>query len=73
MRPHAPDAAAKIRRAAEASGVPLKLVKDDTAEAREFYKAALVLVRPDQFVGWVSDGDVTDADGTLHRVVGGHP
>ena len=70
----APDAAtASIRRAAEASGVPLKLVKDDSAEAREFYEAALVLVRPDQFVAWDSDGDVTDAAGIIRRVVGGHP
>jgi hypothetical protein len=66
-------AAASIRRAAEASGVPLKLVRDDSAEAREFYEAALVLVRPDQFVAWDSDGDVTDAAGIIRRVVGGHP
>ena len=70
----APDAAAaKIRRAAEAIGVPLKLVKDDTAEAREFYEAALVLVRPDQFVAWDSDGDVADAAGIIRRAVGGPP
>ena len=60
----APDAAvAGIMRAAEASGVPLKLIRDDRAEAREFYQATLVLVRPDQFIAWVSDGDVTDAAG----------
>ena len=41
--------------------------------AREFYEAALCLVRPDQFIAWVSDGDVTDADGIIRRVVGGHP
>jgi hypothetical protein len=68
----APDAAA-IRRAADAFGVPLKPVEDHSAEAREFYKAALVLVRPDQFVAWVSDGDATDAEGIIRRVVGGHP
>jgi hypothetical protein len=70
----APDAAtASIRRAAESGGVPLKLVRDDSAEAREFYEAALILVRPDQFVAWDSDGDVTDAEGIIRRVVGGHP
>jgi len=53
--------------------VPLKLVRDDSAEAREFYEAALVLVRPDQFVAWDSDGDVTDAAGIIRRVVGGYP
>jgi len=52
--------------------VPLKLV-NDTADTSDFYKAALVLVRPDQFVAWVSDGDVTDAEGIIRRVVGGHP
>jgi 4-hydroxyisophthalate hydroxylase len=30
-------------------------------------------VRPDQFVAWVSDGGVTDADGIIRRVVGGYP
>jgi hypothetical protein len=69
----APDAAATVRRAADASGVTLKPVENNCAEAREFYKAALVLVRPDQFVAWVSDGDVTDAEGIIRRVVGGHP
>jgi hypothetical protein len=29
-------------------------------------------VRPDQFVAWVSDGDASDADDIIHRVVGGH-
>ena len=53
--------------------MPLKLVTDDNTEAREFYKAALVLVRPDQFVAWVSDADVTDAAGIIRRAVGGDP
>jgi 4-hydroxyisophthalate hydroxylase len=61
-----------MMRATEAGGVPLKLVRDDSAEAREFYKAALILVRPDQFVAWVSEGDVTDAAGVIRRVTGGH-
>ena len=68
----APDgAAAEISRAAEARGVPLKLIRDERAEASEFYKAALVLVRPDQFIAWVSDGEVTDAAGIIRRAVGG--
>jgi 4-hydroxyisophthalate hydroxylase len=67
----APKAAATVRRAADASGVTLKPVENHCAEAREFYKAALVLVRPDQFVAWVSDGDVTDAEEIIRRVVGG--
>jgi 4-hydroxyisophthalate hydroxylase len=63
-------AAAAIKRAAEARSVPLKVIRDD-AEAREFYRAALVLVRPDQFVSWASGGDVTDANYIISRVIGG--
>jgi hypothetical protein len=59
-------------RAADAGGITLKPVENHCAGAREFYQAALVLVRPDQFVAWVSDGDVTDAEGMIRRVVGGH-
>ena len=69
----APDiAVAEIRRAAEARGIPLKLIRDDSAESREFYQATLFLVRPDQFIAWTSDGDVTDAAGIIRRMVGGH-
>jgi 4-hydroxyisophthalate hydroxylase len=66
--PHA--AVAAIKRAAEARSVPLKLIQDDSAENREFYRTTLILVRPDQYVAWVSDGDVTDAAGIIHRVAG---
>jgi hypothetical protein len=67
----APDAAvAEIGRAAAASGMPLKLVKDNSAQAREFYKAALILVRPDQFIAWASKGDVRDAAAIIPRAVG---
>jgi 4-hydroxyisophthalate hydroxylase len=70
----APDAVVtEIRCAAEASGVPLTLIRDDSAEVRKFYQATLILVRPDQFVAWVSDGDVTDAAAIIRRVVGRHP
>jgi len=68
----APDAAvAAIGRVAEAGGVPLKLIRDNSAETSEFYKATLVLVRPDQFVAWVSDDDAKDAAGIIHRAIGG--
>lgn len=67
----APDAATAIWRAAEAQDVPLRLVRDDSTEAREFYGATLVLVRPDQFVAWVSDGEIADPTGMIGRVVGG--
>ena len=51
--------------------MPLKLVKDDSAAAREFYKAELILVRPDQFIAWASNGDVRDAAALIPRAVGG--
>ena len=64
-------AATEIARAAEERGMPLKLVKDDSAQAREFYKAALILVRPDQFIAWASNGDVRDAAAIIRRAIGG--
>lgn len=67
----APEAAVGgLRRAAEARGVPLKLIHEDSAEARKFYEAALMLVRPDQFVAWTSDGDARDAAGIVDRAIG---
>ena len=51
--------------------MPLKLIRDHSAEAREFYEAALILVRPDQFIAWASNGDVRDAAAIIRRAVGG--
>ena len=62
---------AGIMRAAEAGGVPLKLVRDKDAESRQFYQATLVLVRPDQFVAWVWDGNTDGADSIIGRAIGG--
>jgi hypothetical protein len=56
--------------AAKDLGIPLKLISDPSAESRDFYKAALVLVRPDQFVAWVSDETAVDARAILQRAVG---
>ena len=69
-------AAGDIARVAEANGVPLKRVRDDAAPLREFYQARLILVRPDQFVafasdGSASDGDARDAAAVIRRAVGG--
>ncbi len=61
---------AKIARAAEERGVPLKLIKEDSEEIREFYQAKLFLVRPDQFVAWVSDGVVKDPAAIVRGAVG---
>jgi 4-hydroxyisophthalate hydroxylase len=39
-------------------------------DGRERYEAALILIRPDQFVAWASDGDVGNATEILQRVIG---
>jgi 2-polyprenyl-6-methoxyphenol hydroxylase-like FAD-dependent oxidoreductase len=68
----APEGAVEaLTRAAEAAGVPLAIIRDDSPEGRDFYKATLILVRPDQFVAWVSaDGFEVPAD-IVSRAVGG--
>ena len=62
--------------AAEALRMPLKIVRDTRAEERNKYDAELVLIRPDQFVAWVSRGEQIgegpfDATAILSRVIGG--
>jgi hypothetical protein len=55
--------------AAEELGVPLKIVEDTREDGREKYGAALVLVRPDQFVAWAGDS-TADAKAILARAIG---
>ena len=62
---------AELRHAAETVRMPLKLVRDDSAESRDFYDAVLILVRPDQFVAWTSDGAAVDAAAVIRRAIGG--
>jgi 4-hydroxyisophthalate hydroxylase len=70
----APDGAAEtFAAAAQTLQIPLKLVRDDGSESRNFYQARLVLVRPDQFVAWTSNEDTADASAILQRVVGADP
>jgi hypothetical protein len=66
-------AAQDFKAVAKTLNIPLKVVSDLGAGACEFYKAALVLVRPDQFVAWTCDGDIADAHAILQRAVGGDP
>ncbi|UST52648.1 FAD-dependent monooxygenase (plasmid) [Comamonadaceae bacterium OTU4NAUVB1] len=54
-------AVAHFRAAAEAMGLPLKVVRGErTGEARR-YAAPLVLVRPDQFAAWAGTDTAIDA------------
>ncbi|HEX6000770.1 MAG TPA: FAD-dependent monooxygenase [Hyphomicrobiaceae bacterium] len=56
--------------AAKTLGLPLTIVKDSRSDGRERYEAALVLVRPDQFVAWCSDEAPADAAAVLKRAIG---
>ena len=55
--------------AADELGVPLTLVEDTREGGREKYGAALVLVRPDQFVAWAGESGA-DAKAILARAIG---
>jgi 2-polyprenyl-6-methoxyphenol hydroxylase-like FAD-dependent oxidoreductase len=59
-----------FRRAADSRRIPLKIVSDSRQGGRERYGAALVLVRPDQYVAWAADATVPDADTILARAAG---
>lgn len=56
--------------AAQQLGIPLSILSDNGEEARHAYEAALVLVRPDQFVAWSGDKANPDAAEILKRAVG---
>jgi hypothetical protein len=62
-----------FEKAAEDLRIPLKVISDPSAESRDFYKAGLVLVRPDQFVAWTSAAESVDASAVLKRAVGAGP
>jgi len=55
---------------AERMRVPFKVVRDSRDGGRERYEAAMVLVRPDQFVAWAADGGRIDPAEILGRAVG---
>ena len=63
----------EFRRAADALGIPLKVIEDSRADGRELYEASAVLVRPDQFVAWASDRATGNPAEILKRAVGGDP
>ena len=58
--------------AARAQGVPLKIIRDSRNGGREAYEAALVLVRPDQYVVWEGESSQGQATSILERVTGWH-
>jgi hypothetical protein len=61
---------AAFAEAAKELGVPLKTVRDTYGEGRKAYEAKLILVRPDRYVAWTSDGGPNDAKGIMSKAVG---
>ena len=56
--------------AADALGVPLRIVATGTTEAMRFWGGRAVLIRPDSYVAWASDHRDADAGDVLSRAVG---
>ena len=50
--------------------MPLKIVRDTYQDSRKAYEAKLILVRPDRYVAWASDGAPPDAAAVIAKVVG---
>ena len=53
--------------------VPLKIIRDSHAAARERYEAAYVLVRPDHFVAWAGDAPTPNPEPILRKSIGATP
>lgn len=66
----APEAARAYAGAAEAMGVPLRVVEDATGGETDDYDARVILVRPDHFVAYAGDGSA-EAATILRRAIGG--
>jgi 2-polyprenyl-6-methoxyphenol hydroxylase-like FAD-dependent oxidoreductase len=56
--------------AAKQLSVPLKIIRDTCDGGRKQYKATLILIRPDQFVGWASSDSDVDGAEILRRTIG---
>jgi hypothetical protein len=61
---------AEFAEAAATLAVPLTIVRDERSGGREHYDAGLILVRPDQFVGWTGEASAADALIILRKVAG---
>lgn len=60
----------RMTKAAAGLSVPLKVVKDSGADARNAYGCRMILVRPDQFIAWTGDAVPVDAAALLRKAVG---
>lgn len=68
----APQAIQAFRDLAAGEGLPLQVIEDQAEGERQRYGAALILVRPDQFVAWADSGSVSreEACAILQQVCG---
>lgn len=65
-----PGGALCFSEAAEARGIPLRVVDVASDSALALYRCRLILVRPDQHIAWRGDHAPVDAGVVLDRVVG---
>jgi 4-hydroxyisophthalate hydroxylase len=56
--------------AADELGLPLRIICDSRTDGRESYEAALILVRPDQYVVWTGENDAINAQNIFRTVTG---
>ena len=68
-----PASSGDFSRAAEALGIPLKVISDSRDGGRERYGVSQILIRPDQFVAWVGSDQVEDPVSILLRATGASP
>jgi 2-polyprenyl-6-methoxyphenol hydroxylase-like FAD-dependent oxidoreductase len=61
---------AQFEAAARELRVPLQVVRDTRRDGREVYQAALVLVRPDEYVSWVGEDAGPGARAVLEQATG---
>jgi hypothetical protein len=69
LGPKPPDADA-LRAAAEARKVPLSVLDLPDAEARDLYGRDLIVIRPDQHVGWRGNAPPDDPASLWARLTG---
>ena len=61
---------AAFEAAAAKIGTHLSVIRDNAQGERATYRAPLFIVRADQFIGWVGDGSMPDAEAVLRRLAG---
>ncbi|MDE0059984.1 MAG: FAD-dependent monooxygenase [Defluviicoccus sp.] len=57
--------------AARSMGIPLRVLRLKSEEARELYGADLTLIRPDHHVAWRSDSLPSEPESLLRKITGG--